>query len=834
MQFRSYLTLCCIVASTTALVDLPQVSSVVTSGLKAFHIDTAYHAPTIAPSPTLDSNGSAVAAPKAFATPAVNVNTTTYGNRTFGPAVADTPYWLASIAHQGRAAFNSNPSGFRVFRNVKDYGAAGDGVTDDTAAINSAIASGRNCAPGSCQSSTVEPVIVYFPAGTYVISSSIVDWYFTQIIGNPNALPVLKATPGFVGLGLIDGDPYQPGGAQGYTSVGVFYRQVRNLILDLTAIPASTAATGIHWPVGQATSIQNVQIRMTSAANSQQQGIFIENGSGGFLVDITITGGLYGANVGNQQFTTRNLRISNAVVGISQIWSWGWQYQGITITNCQTAFSMTSGGSSSQQVGSINIIDSTISGCSVFVDTAWTPNSSPPSSGSLILENVALNNVATAVRGPSSTYLAGTTGSTTIAGWGQGHRYTPNGPQTFQGSFTPVSRPGSLLGSGNSYYTQSKPQYEQYSTSSFLSIRSAGARGDGSTDDTTAIQNAITSAASSGQIVFFDHGTYKVTRTIYIPPGSRIVGETYPVIVASGSLWSSATNPVPVVQVGRSGEGGSVQWSDMVIGTQGSAPGAVLIEYNLNTARGSGVWDVHTRVGGFAGSNQQVSQCPVNAAVSSSCLVAHTSIHITSTAIGAYFENTWFWTADHDLDTPSNTQISVYTGRGMLLEASTVWLYGTAVEHHALYQYQFANTNTIMVGFAQTETPYWQPNPNAINQPYPLSSALNDPNYASFCSRFSGNCDSLGLRILNSNSIFVYGGGFYSFFNSYSTTCSNAGGPENCQSAIVSIEGSGNVRMYNVGTVGSQSMIAVNGGSVASYADNVNVFPDTIAYFSTS
>jgi hypothetical protein len=32
--------------------------------------------------------------------------------------------------------------------------------------------------------------------------------------------------------------------------------------------------------------------------------------------------------------------------------------------------------------------------------------------------------------------------------------------------------------------------------------------------------------------------------------------------------------------------------------------------------------------------------------------------------------------------------------------------YGTAVEHHSLYQYQFANAQNILTGFVQTETPY--------------------------------------------------------------------------------------------------------------------------------
>lgn len=78
----------------------------------------------------------------------------------------------------------------QVFRNVKDYGAKGDGVTDDTAAINSAMSDGARCG-NNCGSSTIKPAIVYFPAGTYLVSSSIQQWYNTQLIGNVSP-PVYK------------------------------------------------------------------------------------------------------------------------------------------------------------------------------------------------------------------------------------------------------------------------------------------------------------------------------------------------------------------------------------------------------------------------------------------------------------------------------------------------------------------------------------------------------------------------------------------------------------------------------------------------------------------
>lgn len=38
---------------------------------------------------------------------------------------ADPSYWVKDVAHQGLAAFNSNPSAYQVFRNVKDFGAVG-------------------------------------------------------------------------------------------------------------------------------------------------------------------------------------------------------------------------------------------------------------------------------------------------------------------------------------------------------------------------------------------------------------------------------------------------------------------------------------------------------------------------------------------------------------------------------------------------------------------------------------------------------------------------------------------------------------------------------------
>ncbi|KAH1531166.1 hypothetical protein KXX18_007338 [Aspergillus fumigatus] len=51
-------------------------------------------------------------------------------------------FWMDGISH-GQMPFA--PSGYKFYRNVRDYGATGDGTADDTAAINRAVSDGNRC-----------------------------------------------------------------------------------------------------------------------------------------------------------------------------------------------------------------------------------------------------------------------------------------------------------------------------------------------------------------------------------------------------------------------------------------------------------------------------------------------------------------------------------------------------------------------------------------------------------------------------------------------------------------------------------------------------------------
>jgi glucan 1,3-beta-glucosidase len=346
----------------------------------------------------------------------------------------------------------------------------------------------------------------------------------------------------------------------------------------------------------------------------------------------------------------RNLTFYNSATAIQMLFDWGWTFKGVNINNCSVGIDMTRTAEDkvSLSVGSVTLIDSVFSNTPVGIATAKSANSSPQTANTLIIENVQFNNVPVAVSGAAqAVLLAGAAGSVTVGAWGQGHYYISSNTKPFDlsGTIAPNTRYSGLT-AGSDYYERSRPQYEKLSLSSFVSVRDAGAKGDGVTDDSDILNTVIAAAAAAGKIVYFDAGDYLVTKTIYIPAGSKITGESYPVILSSGAFFADMANPQPVVQVGKSGESGTVEWSDMIVSTQGAQAGAILIEWNLATSgTPSGMWDVHTRIGGFAGSKLQVADCPktpdtpiTSANLPLQCIAAFMSMHITSSASGLYME----------------------------------------------------------------------------------------------------------------------------------------------------------------------------------------------------
>ena len=181
--------------------------------------------------------------------------------------------------------------------------------------------------------------------------------------------------------------------------------------------------------------------------------------------------------------------------------------------------------------------------------------------GALVLNNIKLNNVATAVAvtgGP--VLLAG--GTTTINSWAQGNVYTGTNPagRFIQANIPNINKASSLLDSAGRIFGKTHPQYQDYAPDQFISVKSAGARGDGQTDDTAAIQAVLNQVRraqyrldvlitdgcalqwSGCKIIFFDAGDYIVTNTITIPAGTQIVGEAWATILGAGNQFTDYNN----------------------------------------------------------------------------------------------------------------------------------------------------------------------------------------------------------------------------------------------------------------------------------------------------
>ncbi|KAL4805582.1 pectate lyase superfamily protein-domain-containing protein [Aspergillus unguis] len=755
------------------------------------------------------------------------------GSSTLAKRAAGT-FWMQDIKRQGTVPWGDDPQ-YKVFRNVvDDYHADPTGASDSTAAIQAAINDGNRCG-ARCNGSTRKNAIVYFPPGTYLVSSTIEVLFATQIIGDANDWPTLKAANSFVGLGVLSTNQYiggtgpDGGDAEYYVTTGRFYSQIRNIRIDITSTDPNAYVCAIHYQVAQATSLHEAEL--IAKTGTTQQGIFSENGSGGFLSDITFRGGNFGFYGGNQQFSAHRMTFIGCTTAIQIIWDWAWVWKTLDIQGADVGVRLINpdGGGN---IGSVSFIDSKFTGVNTAIIIG--PASESPGSGTtgLVLDN-------TRIDGP----IIDTAGETYLAAgyhdnWVLGPTYTDGTRSWSSGAVLSYPREGSLLGeavdglSKRPYFERKKNQYLDRSVGDFVQLKSLGARGDGVTDDTAAIQRAFNDYGSGNKIIFVDAGTYILTDTVIIPKDAKIHGEAWSQFAASGSLFSDANNPRVMLQIGNEGDVGTVELQDLILTTKGGTAGAVLAEWNVKAATpgAAALWDVHARIGGATGTSLTPQECPALSTGTNpaSCQAASLMLHLTPDASG-YFENMWLWVADHIIDDPDlndayndMTQVSVYVARGLLIEStSATWLYGTSSEHSVFYQYNFHRAQNIFTTMIQTEPPYYQPNPRP---PAPFGSQVgiydSDPDYSCEGGISDGCDEAWAVLITESQNINIGSAGTYSWFSSYTQDCIDQ---HSCQKALWRLDNNyDNVRLQNIIAIGAEYILVSDGQGVRS-TDNLAI-----------
>lgn len=107
-----------------------------------------------------------------------------------------------------------------------------------TTQISNIFVDGGRCYTG-CGPETVapakslKPALIYFPSGTYRITGTINMYIYTQLVGNPLAMPVIKADSSFTDPYLLNGFP-APVNSSIVTTI-VFYMQLR--VSNLLSLP---------------------------------------------------------------------------------------------------------------------------------------------------------------------------------------------------------------------------------------------------------------------------------------------------------------------------------------------------------------------------------------------------------------------------------------------------------------------------------------------------------------------------------------------------------------------------------------------------------------------
>ena len=195
-------------------------------------------------------------------------------------------YWLDQQDHTGNARgyapFLPDDFTYPVYRNVKSYHALGDGVTDDTQALQNAINDDGSGGNRYNNEVSTRPAQVFVPGGTYVVTKQLDLRLNTILVGDPNDRPVFKAARGFEGGTVLNGYDYATRDSGGTTA---FFTAVKNVVVDTTAIAPDTNVVALQWGVAQGCQLSNVRINMPTYSTGHT-GIALDQGSTTIVSDV--------------------------------------------------------------------------------------------------------------------------------------------------------------------------------------------------------------------------------------------------------------------------------------------------------------------------------------------------------------------------------------------------------------------------------------------------------------------------------------------------------------------------------------------------------------------
>ncbi|MCX6854652.1 MAG: glycosyl hydrolase family 28-related protein [Verrucomicrobia bacterium] len=417
--------------------------------------------------------------------------------------------------------FPTSPSAGVI--NVKtSYAVVGDGVTDDTAAINAAIAA----------NSGTYGRVLYFPNGTYLVSDTITPGTAVAsckgliLQGQSQAGTIIKLKNN--AAGFTDAATSKPM-ISSYTGTATNNQAFGNYIFNLTIDTGSgnAGANALSYLTNNYGSIRDVTVRSSDVNRIGLTGIIMGKAwpGPGMVRNVTVDGFNYGIALYNAEYSMT--------------------FEGITLRNQKTAGMLNSGNIVAlHQLVSTNTVPALIStagSLSVIMAAHCSGGSSTRSAvevtgGKVLLHNVSSSGYQSAVK----------TDSTVVSGANQTD-YVNNAV------LSQFTSPQTTLG----LPVEDTPEAEWDDLSKWASVTSFGAVADDGTSDTAAIQAAIDNSAGKTTL-YFPRGRYHISGTVFIRNGiKRIYGAGSTIIFTSGFYpqsvpafqFNSGTAPVCVFEL---------------------------------------------------------------------------------------------------------------------------------------------------------------------------------------------------------------------------------------------------------------------------------------------
>lgn len=399
--------------------------------------------------------------------------------------------------------------------NVKSqYGAKGDGVTDDTEAIQQAISS-------VVHHPQAGPRILFFPAGTYLVSRPLVEkdlraqWNSlltlqgenraTTIIRLKDNNPLYQSTRAPADVLWFASQHGKPNGAGN----SAFDNNIFDLTVDVGR--GNPGAVALDFLGNNYCALRNVTLQSSDANHSGAIGLALQRYASGpcLMKSVVINGFDYGIKVANNEYslTFEDLTLLNQkLYGI---------YNANNVLSIRHLFSTNSVPA---------IYNANAAGLIVLVGAILRGGSSQAraiqNQGTLYARQIASSGYASALTGQGSA----------ITEYDSGPVVSPFG-----------ANPASL-----NLPVEETPFFEDSSLSNWKSVTSYGADPTGRVDSSGAIQAAINSGATT---VYFPTGVYLVSKTILVGGKVRMLEGFNSSLNPAGAAFNLAENLIPLFKI---------------------------------------------------------------------------------------------------------------------------------------------------------------------------------------------------------------------------------------------------------------------------------------------